>query len=44
VVVTGIDPEGSAVEHGFRSGDVIVDVGGKAVGDASDVRKALSAS
>ncbi|KRQ94369.1 Do family serine endopeptidase [Bradyrhizobium valentinum] len=42
VVVTGVDPEGSAAEHGFQSGDVIVDVGGKAVGDASDVRNALS--
>ena len=42
VVVTGVDPEGSAAEHGFQSGDVIVDVGGKAVGDASDVREALS--
>jgi serine protease Do len=42
VVVTGVDPEGSAAEHGFQSGDVIIDVGGKAVGDASDVRKVLS--
>jgi serine protease Do len=41
VVVTGVDPEGSAAELGFQSGDVIVDIGGKAVGDASDVRKAL---
>jgi serine protease Do len=42
VVVTGVDPEGSAAEHGFQSGDVIIDVGGKAVSDASDVRKVLS--
>ena len=42
VVVTDVDPKGSAAEHGFQSGDVIVDVGGKAVGDASDVRQALS--
>jgi serine protease Do len=42
VVVTAVDPEGSAAEHGFQSGDVIVDVGGKTVGNASDVRKALS--
>ncbi len=34
VVVTAVDPEGSAAEHGFQSGDVIVDVGGKTVGDA----------
>jgi serine protease Do len=42
VVVTDVDPKGSAAEHGFQSGDVIVDVGGKAVDDASDVRQALS--
>jgi serine protease Do len=42
VVVTAVDPQGSAAEHGFQSGDVIVDVGGKAVGNTSDVRKALS--
>jgi serine protease Do len=42
VVVTGVDPEGSAAEQGFQPGDVIVDVGGKAVSDASDVRKMLS--
>jgi serine protease Do len=42
VVVTGVDPEGSATDLGFQPGDVIVDVGGKAVSDASDVGKALS--
>jgi serine protease Do len=42
VVVTAVDPEGSAAEHGFQSGDVIVDVGGKTVGNAGDVREALS--
>jgi serine protease Do len=42
VVVTDVDPGGSAAEHGFQSGDIILDIGGKTVGDASDVRKALS--
>jgi serine protease Do len=42
VVVTAVDPEGSAAELGFQSGDVIVDVGGRTVGNASDVRNALS--
>jgi serine protease Do len=42
VVVTGVDPEGPAAEHGFQSGDVILAVGGKAVDNPSDVRKALS--
>jgi serine protease Do len=42
VIVTGVDPEGSAAEHGFQSGDIILDVGGKTVGNAGDVRKSLS--
>ena len=42
VVVTGVDPEGSAAEHGFQSGDVILAVGGKVVGNPGDVRRALS--
>ena len=42
VVVTSIDPDGTAAEHDLRSGDVILDVGGKSVGTASDLRKALS--
>ena len=42
VVVTGVDPDGSAAEHGFQTGDIILDVGGKSVRDTSDVRSALS--
>jgi serine protease Do len=42
VVVTGVNPEGPAAEHGFQSGDVILAVGGKTVDNPSDVRKALS--
>lgn len=42
VVVTGVDPEGPAAEHGFQSGDIILDVGGRTVGNPSDVRKVLS--
>ncbi|HXW27126.1 MAG TPA: PDZ domain-containing protein, partial [Xanthobacteraceae bacterium] len=41
-VVTGIDPAGPAAEQGLRTGDVILDVGGKAVANVGDVRKALS--
>jgi serine protease Do len=41
VVVTGVDPDGPAAERGFRSGDVILDVGGKSVTSVRDVRKAL---
>jgi serine protease Do len=42
VVVTGVDPDGPAAEQGFATGNVILDVGGKAVSSAGDVRKALS--
>jgi serine protease Do len=42
VVVTGIDPNGLASEHGVKTGDVILDVGGKTVATAADVRDAIS--
>ena len=42
VVVTGVDPNGIAADHGIKTGDVILDVGGKAVGNVGDVRKALT--
>ena len=41
VVVTGVDPDGPAAEQGFATGTVILDVGGKAVANAGDVRQAL---
>ena len=41
VVVTDIDPTGSAADR-FKTGDVILDVGGAAVSSPADVRKALS--
>jgi serine protease Do len=41
VVVTAVDPNGPAAEQGMQTGDVILDVGGKAVANAGDVRKAL---
>jgi serine protease Do len=41
VVVTAIDPNGAAAEQGIETGDVILDVGGKAVADAGDVRKGI---
>ncbi len=41
VVVTGVDPDGPAAEQGFQTGTVILDVGGKAVANAGDVRHAL---
>jgi serine protease Do len=42
VVVTGVEPNGPAADHGFQTGDVILDVGGKAVANVPDVRKALT--
>jgi serine protease Do len=42
VVVTAVDPDGPAAEQGFQTGNVILDVGGKTVANAGDVRKALS--
>jgi serine protease Do len=42
VAVTAVDPSGPAAERGFRVGDVILDIGGRAVANPSDVRKVLS--
>jgi serine protease Do len=41
VVVTAIDPNSPAAEHGFQSGDVILSVGEKMVASPGDVRSAL---
>jgi serine protease Do len=42
VVVTAVDPDGVAAEQGFQTGTVILDVGGKPVENAGDVRHALT--
>jgi len=42
VVVTAVDPDGPAAEHGFRTGDVILNVGGKSVSNVGEVRSALN--
>jgi serine protease Do len=41
VVVTGVDPNGPAAEAGFQTGNIILDVGGKAVASGRDVVNAL---
>jgi serine protease Do len=41
VVVTEVDPDGLASEHGLKSGDLILEVGGTKVATAADVRKAV---
>ena len=44
VVVTEVDPKSAAAERGFKEGDVILEVGGKAVASAGDVRDAIAAA
>jgi serine protease Do len=41
VVVTEVDPDGVASEHGLKSGDIILEVGGSKVATAKDIRKAM---
>jgi serine protease Do len=41
VVVTNVDPNGIAADHGFKTGDVILDVAGKKVGNPGEVRDAI---
>jgi serine protease Do len=41
VVVTAVDPDGPAAEQGIATGNVILEVGGKAVASADDMRNAL---
>ena len=41
VVVTAVDPGGPAADHGFKTGDVILDVAGTSVSTPADVSKAV---
>ena len=41
VVVTEVDPDGVASEHGLKSGDIILEVGGSKVASVANVRKAM---
>jgi serine protease Do len=42
VVVTQVEQDGAAAAHGFRTGDVILDVGGKIVNAPADVSRAMN--
>jgi serine protease Do len=42
VVVTGVDAGGVAADHGFSTGDVILEVAGKSVSTPADVRKVVT--
>ncbi len=44
VVVTGIDSSGVAADHGFSTGDVILEVAGKSVSTPSDVRSVIASA
>ncbi len=44
VVVTEVDPKSAAAERGFKEGDVILEVAGKSVASAGDVRDAIKAA
>ena len=41
IVVTEVDPDGLASEHGLKSGDVILEVGGLKVANTEEMRKAI---
>src|SRR6266568_5027177 len=44
VVITEVDPKSAAAERGFKEGDVILEVAGKSVTNAGDVREAINAA
>ena len=41
VVVTNVESDGPAAERGFKTSDIILDIGGSRVSSPADVRKAL---
>jgi serine protease Do len=41
VVVTDVEPNGVGAEHGMKTGDVILEVAGKKVGTAADIRNMI---
>jgi serine protease Do len=42
VAVVGVNPDSPAADHGFRTGDIILDVGAKPVSDVGEIRAALN--
>jgi serine protease Do len=44
VVITEVDPKSAAAERGFKEGDVILEVAGKTVTSAGDVREAITSA
>jgi serine protease Do len=41
VVVTAVDSSGIAADHGFSTGDIILEIAGRSVSTPTDVRKAI---
>jgi serine protease Do len=44
IIVTNVDPNGIAAEQGFKTGDVILEVAGKKVGNPGDLSNAIQAA
>jgi serine protease Do len=44
VAVTQIDPDGPAADHGFKVGDVILEVNGSKVSNPAEVKKAIASA
>jgi serine protease Do len=44
VVVTDVDADGTAAEYGLKTGDVVLDVGGRKLATAADLRDAVGAA
>ena len=44
VVITGVDSSGVAADHGFSTGDVILEVAGKSVSTPTDVREVITSA
>jgi serine protease Do len=42
LAVMNVDPNSPAADHGFQTGEVILDVGGKSVTSGDDMRRALA--
>jgi serine protease Do len=42
VVITSVDPDGASAERGLKEGDVILEVAGKSVATADDIRNELT--
>src|SRR5215813_1044740 len=44
VVVTAVEPDGIAAEHGFKTGDVILEVAGRKVAAPADIRNVIASA